>query len=95
MIGLTRRTGVLCRLDPDWIERVEASPETVVFLVDGAEYAVRETVDQVVGRIRESRAAVIAACYVLDRGEDPDPQRLGDPPPPAHGPAPAAPIRLR
>ena len=76
MIGLTRRTGEHCRLDPDSIERVEAVPATVVFLVDGAKYAVQETVDEVVLRIREERAGVIAACYGLDRGEDPDPQRL-------------------
>jgi flagellar protein FlbD len=60
-----------------------------VFLTDGAKYAVRETVEEVVGRIRESRAAVIAACYVLDRGEDPDPQRL------AGRPAPVPPVRPR
>ena len=79
MIGLTRRTGERCRLDPDHIERVEGGYDTVVITTDGSSYCVRETVDQVIGRIVEDRAGVIAACYVLDRGEDADPQRLGGP----------------
>jgi flagellar protein FlbD len=95
VIGLTRRTGGHCRLDPDAIERVEAHPHTVVFLTDGGRHCVVETVDQIVARIREDRAGVIAACYVLDRGEDPDPQRLGTAAPPeAHGLAPVTPARL-
>ncbi|WP_100501169.1 flagellar FlbD family protein [Geodermatophilus chilensis] len=94
MIGLTRRTGEHCRLDPDHIERVEAGSDTVVITTDGSCYCIRETVDQVIARIVEDRAAVIAACYVLDRGEDADPRRLGHPdvPPQAH--APVVPIRL-
>jgi uncharacterized protein YlzI (FlbEa/FlbD family) len=96
MIGLTRRTGEHCRLDPDHIERVEVGYDTVVVTTDGSHYCVRETVDQIIGRIVEDRAGVIAACYVLDRGEDADPQGLGRPDTPRqeHGPAPVVPIRL-
>ena len=93
MIGLTRRTGEHCRLDPDHIERVEAGLDTVVITTDGASYCVRESLDQVIGRIVEDRAGVIAACYVLDRGEDADPMGLGVPPQ-AHTPAPVVPVRL-
>jgi uncharacterized protein YlzI (FlbEa/FlbD family) len=96
MIGLTRHTGEYCRLDPDRIERVEAGADTVVVTTDGRSYCVRESLDQVIGRIVEDRAGVIAACYVLDRGEDADPMgRSGsDVPPQAHAPAPVVPIRL-
>ncbi|SFL71306.1 flagellar FlbD family protein [Geodermatophilus ruber] len=96
MIGLTRRSGERCSLDPDTIERVEARPETVVFLTDGAKYCVVETVDQVIRRVLDDRAAVIAACYLLDRGEDPDPLQLSrrETAPPAHGPVPVRPGRL-
>ncbi len=96
MIGLTRHTGEYCRLDPDHIERVEAGADTVVITTDGSSYCVRESLDQVIGRIVEDRAGVIAACYVLDRGEDADPMgRSGsDVPPQAHAPAPVVPIRL-
>jgi uncharacterized protein YlzI (FlbEa/FlbD family) len=95
MIGLTRRTGEHCRLDPDHIERVEAGADTVVITTDGSSYCVRESLDQVIGRIVEDRAGVIAACYVLDRGEDADPLGHGSAvPPQAHAPAPVVPIRL-
>ena len=79
MITLSRRTGEHCSLDPNQIERVEAGCDTVVVTTDGRHHRVRETVDEVIGRIVEDRAGVIAACYLLDRGEDA---------------APAIPIRL-
>ena len=65
MIGLTRTTGERCRLDPAAIERIEACPETVVFLVDGAKYVVVETPAQVIGRVREYRAAVLVDAWRL------------------------------
>ena len=96
MIGLTRRTGEHCRLDPDHIERVEAGADTVVITTDGAHYCVRESLGQVIRAIREDRAGVIAACYVLDRGEDADPQGHGRGAGAlrAHAPASVVPIRL-
>ncbi len=95
MIGLTRRTGEHCRLDPDHIERVEAGANTVVITTDGSSHCVRESLDQIIGRIVEDRAGVIAACYVLDRGEDADPLGRGSGgTPQAHVPAPVVPIRL-
>jgi flagellar protein FlbD len=65
MIGLTRTTGERCCLDPAEIERVEAHPDTVVFLTDGAKYVVVETPDQVVGKVREYRAAVMVNAWRL------------------------------
>lgn len=94
MIGLTRHTGEHCRLDPDHIERVEAGDDTMVVTTDGSHYCVRETVDQVIARIVEDRAGVVAACYVLDRGEDPDPLGAHRLRPEEHGPAPVVPVRL-
>jgi flagellar protein FlbD len=96
MIGLTRLSGEHCHLDPHHIERVEGGLDTVVVTTDGSHYCVRETVDQIIDRVVEDRAGAIAACYVLDRGEDADPLGLGrrDVAPEAHGPAPVPPIRL-
>ena len=96
MIGLTRRTGEYCRLDPDHIERIEAGSDTVVITTDGSCYCIRETIDEVIARIVEYRAGDIAACYVLDRGEDADPRGLGGSgvAPQAHAPGPVVPIRL-
>lgn len=96
MIGLTRRTGEYCRLDPDHIERVEAGSDTVVITTDGSCYWIRETIDEVIARIVEYRAGDIAACYVLDRGEDADPRGRGGSggAPQAHAPVPVVPLRL-
>ena len=44
---MTRLNGELFALNPDLIERVEAHPDTVAFLVDGTKYVVRESVDEV------------------------------------------------
>jgi flagellar protein FlbD len=78
MIGLTCRTGETCRIDPAAIQRIESTPDTVVFLVDGTHMTVRETVEQVVLRVRDARAGDIAACYELDRGDVADPRALHD-----------------
>jgi flagellar protein FlbD len=56
-------------LNPDLIERVEAHPDTVIFLVDGTKYVVRESVDDVLQEIREFRASILATSYEMDRGE--------------------------
>jgi flagellar protein FlbD len=78
MIGLTCRTGETCRVDPTAIQRVESTPDTVVFLVDGTHVSVVETVEQVTVRIRDARAGDIVSCYELDRGHTADPRALQD-----------------
>ncbi|SEP06862.1 flagellar FlbD family protein [Trujillonella endophytica] len=78
MIGLTCRTGETCRIDPTAIQRVESTPDTVVFLVDGSHVAVTESVAQVALRVRDARAGDIVACYELDRGGVVAPRALQD-----------------
>ena len=60
MINVTRLNGPAFALNPDLIERIEATPDTVIHLVGGTNYVVVETVEEIVARVRESRAAVIA-----------------------------------
>lgn len=60
MISLTRLNGQRFALNPDLIERVDVTPDTVVTLVDGARYAVVESLDAVIGEIRRFRASVVA-----------------------------------
>ena len=85
MIGLTRTDGEHCRLNPDHIQRIEGHPATVVYLSDGAKYAVAESVDDVVRAIRDHHAAVKATAYRLISG--PDAGVVVDPaPPPARRP---------
>jgi flagellar protein FlbD len=54
MITATRLHGPAFALNPDLIERIESTPDTVITLVDGAKYVVRESVDELVERVRES-----------------------------------------
>jgi len=69
VIRVTRLNGEQFALNPDLIERVEAHPDTVAFLVDGTKYVVTETVDDVLREIREYRAGILATSYEMDRGE--------------------------
>jgi flagellar protein FlbD len=69
VIRVTRLNGERFALNPDLIERVEGHPDTVVFLVDGTKYVVRESVDEVLQEIREYRASILATSYQMDRGE--------------------------
>jgi len=77
VIRVTRLNGEGFALNPDLIERVEAHPDTVAFLVDGTKYVVRESVDEVLQEIREYRAGILATSYEMDRGEYQSP-RLPD-----------------
>ena len=69
VIRVTRLNGERFALNPDLIERVEAHPDTVAFLVDGTKYVVKESVDEVLQEIREYRASILATSYEMDRGE--------------------------
>ncbi len=60
MITLTRLHGQRFALNPDLIERVESTPDTIITLVDGTRHVVKESVDQVVERVRHFRATVLA-----------------------------------
>jgi flagellar protein FlbD len=66
---VTRLNGEQFALNPDLIERVEAHPDTVAFLVDGTRYVVKESVDEVLREIRDYRAGILATSYEMDRRE--------------------------
>ncbi|MDZ4826824.1 MAG: flagellar FlbD family protein [Actinomycetota bacterium] len=66
MITVTRLNGPAFALNHDLIERVEATPDSVITLVDGTKYVVTESVEEIVARIRESKASVIALSHLLE-----------------------------
>ncbi len=70
MIEVTRLNGPAFALNADLIERVEATPDTVIHLVGGTTYVVAESVEEIVARVRESRAAVIALSRLIDQRTD-------------------------
>ena len=77
-ILLHRLNGPPFALNADLIERAEATPDTVLTLVDGTKYVVAESLDEVVARIQESRASVIALAEMIkfDQPEHPVVLRL-------------------
>lgn len=67
MITVTRLNGPAFSINPDVIERIESTPDTVVHVLGGNDYVIRESVDEVVARIRESRAQVIALANLIEQ----------------------------
>lgn len=65
MILVHRLRGDAVYLNPDLIESVEATPDTVVTLIDGRRAVVSDGVDDVVSRILEFRASVLVAADEL------------------------------
>ena len=59
MISVTRLNGTEIVVNADLIETVEATPDTVITLVDGKKYVVHESSDDVIERIRLFRASIL------------------------------------
>ncbi|HOQ50746.1 MAG TPA: flagellar FlbD family protein [Candidatus Atribacteria bacterium] len=55
MIGLTRFNGSSFVLNMDLIETIEATPDTVITLVTGRKYVVKESVDEIINKILDFR----------------------------------------
>lgn len=67
MIVVTRLNGSEIVVNTDLIETVEATPDTVLTLVDGKKYVVHETPAEVIERIRNFRVSILRR---LDEDED-------------------------
>ena len=59
MIMLSRLNGLPFALNPDLLERAEATPDTVLTLCDGNKLVVRESVEELVARVRDYRASIL------------------------------------
>ncbi len=69
MIQLTRlRHGDPMYLNPDLFERVDTHVDTVVRLIDGTEYVVVEPAEEIVRRIIDHRARIIAIAGMMQSG---------------------------
>ena len=62
MLQLTRLGGPVFALNPDLIERAEATPDTVVTLVNGSKYVIRESLEELSALILAYRSDIIAAA---------------------------------
>ncbi|NYG57042.1 flagellar FlbD family protein [Nocardioides perillae] len=80
MITLTRLSGSVFALNSDLIERIDATPDTVISLVDGKKYVVAEGLEDVVELIRRHRGEIVArSAYVpvgVTADDEPAPPRL-------------------
>lgn len=68
MITLRRLNRTQVALNPDLIERIEETPDTVVTLIDGKKILVIETIDEIVESIVCFRALVAARSNFIDVG---------------------------
>jgi flagellar protein FlbD len=63
MIVVTRLNGSRFAVNPDLIERIHASPDTTLMLVDGSSYIVTESLDEIIESVAAYRAKVIALAH--------------------------------
>jgi len=63
MIVVTRLNGSRFAVNPDLIERIHASPDTTLVLVDGSSYIVTEGLDEIIELVARYRAKVIALAH--------------------------------
>lgn len=65
MIVLTRLNDARFAINPDLIERIHATPDTTLVMVDGAKYIVTESMNEVIALIAGYRAQVISMARDL------------------------------
>jgi flagellar protein FlbD len=70
VILLTRfHSGERFAVNPDLIERVEETPDTVITLTNGAKHVVQETLDEIAERVQVFKATTLAIATRM--AEDP------------------------
>lgn len=63
MISLTRLNGIPFAINPDLIERIQETPDTILFMADGTSVIVRESQSKVIDKIADYRAKVLALAF--------------------------------
>jgi flagellar protein FlbD len=66
VILVTRINGAVFALNPDLVERVDCTPDTVVTLVDGTKYVISESVPEFIDSVRHYRASLIAQASRME-----------------------------
>jgi flagellar protein FlbD len=62
---LMRLSGQPMAVNPDLIEKAEATPDTVITMVDGHKLVVSDSVPELVEKVRAWRASVAAEAFAL------------------------------
>jgi flagellar protein FlbD len=72
MIVVTRLNGPRFAVNPDLLQRIESTPDTILTLIDGTKYIVAESMEQITELVVEYRARVVAATLAAAREQDED-----------------------
>ena len=70
MIVVTRLNGPQFAVNPDLVQRIESTPDTILSLIDGTKYIVAESLDEVTALVIAYRARVVAATMELTGQRD-------------------------
>jgi flagellar protein FlbD len=70
MIAVTRLDGSALVLNAELIERIEATPDTVVTMTSGETFVVREAPTAIVDRVVEYRRAVLMGGPAVGAGAE-------------------------
>ncbi len=70
MIVVTRLNGPRFAVNPDLLQRIESTPDTILTLIDGTKYIVAESMEEVTELVVEYRARVVATTMALAHEED-------------------------
>ncbi|RMI03641.1 flagellar FlbD family protein [Cellulomonas triticagri] len=71
MIIVTRLNGAQFGVNPDLLQRVDSAPDTILTLIDGTKYIVRESMTEVIARVNEHRAHLLARAQEIQAAPHP------------------------
>lgn len=84
MIVVTRLNGAQFGVNPDLLQRVDSAPDTILTLIDGTKYIVRESMVEVIARVNEHRAQLLARAQEIQADPTPAVELVRDTPAPVH-----------
>ncbi|MBI4903730.1 MAG: flagellar FlbD family protein [Acidobacteria bacterium] len=70
MIRLTRLNHELMVLNCELIEHIEQTPDTVITLVNGQKWMVRENPDEIISKVVDYRRRIQSGVCIRDLGSD-------------------------
>ena len=70
VIVVTRLNGPRFAVNPDLLQRVESTPDTILTLIDGTKYIVAESMEEITDLVVEYRAASWPAIDVAHTEQD-------------------------
>lgn len=65
MIIVTRFKGERFALNTDLLLRIDSSPDTILTMIDGTKFLVIEPIDEIIAKISEDRAHVLARAQEI------------------------------